>query len=1353
MCTKKRRFHVLGTIVMVMFLLLGFNFNVKAVEANNLTSIMGQAKLTKYQALEYFKSYNSNKDLKYAEDFISTVWEEGIVEGVRPDIAFVQMMKETNFLKFTGDVKEQQNNFAGIGATGNGEPGSSFPDMRTGIRCVIQHLKAYASKEPLKQACVDPRFQYVQKGVAPYVEWLAIGSNPNYPGGWASDPQYGSSIVDMLSCAAKLPEGDCKATIQGLEVSLNGVKVSNGTLQAGKNYTIKSQGKSGNGVLYQFWIKDLSINSWSRIKDYSTTDTVTWTPKKDGKYLVGVHVRDKYSKNSGADDFRYDNYSVIGTEGVVENLEVSLNGVKVSNRTLQAGKNYTIKSQGKSGNGVLYQFWIKDLSINSWSRIKDYSTTDTVTWTPKKDGKYLVGVHVRDKYSKNSGADDFRYDNYSVIGTEGVVENLEVSLNGVKVSNRTLQAGKNYTIKSQGKSGNGVLYQFWIKDLSINSWSRIKDYSTTDTVTWTPKKDGKYLVGVHVRDKYSKNSGADDFRYDEYSVIGSKGVVENLEVSLNGVKVSNRTLQAGKNYTIKSQGKSGNGVLYQFWIKDLSINSWSRIKDYSTTDTVTWTPKKDGKYLVGVHVRDKYSKNSGADDFRYDEYSVIGSKGVVENLEVSLNGVKVSNRTLQAGKNYTIKSQGKSGNGVLYQFWIKDLSINSWSRIKDYSTTDTVTWTPKKDGKYLVGVHVRDKYSKNSGADDFRYDNYSVIGTEGVVENLEVSLNGVKVNNGKLNEGKNYTIKSEGTSANGVLYQFWIKDLSINSWSRIKDYSTTDTVTWTPKKDGKYLVGVHVRDKYSKNSGADDFRYDEYSVIGFKGVVDNLEVSLNGVKVNNGKLNEGKKYTIKSEGTSANGVLYQFWIKDLSTNSWSRIKDYSTTDTVTWTPNKGGKYLVGVHVRDKYSKNSGADDFRYDQYTVIGSNGIVENLEVSLNGVKVSNGKLNEGKKYTIKSQGISTNGVLYQFWIKDLSTNSWSRIKDYSTTDTVTWTPNKGGKYLVGVHVRDKYSKNSGADDFRYDQYTVIGSNGIVENLVVSLNGVKVSNRILQAGKNYTIKSEGISVNGVLYQFWIKDLSTNSWSRIKDYSTTDTVTWTPSKGGKYLVGVHVRDKQSKNSGADDFRYDEYSVEGGITIVLDAGHGGKDPGAISSANTGRITEADLNQRLTLKLGKILEAYGYNVIYTRAHIPSTYNTVAQDLENRVAVANNAKANLFISIHHDSSDATSANGVSTHYSSYRPRLDNSGIYDVGDIKYDRTPCDAAVKSKQLSQEILNNLVSLGFNSRGSQDHNLYVTKNTTMPSVLVEAGFMSNDSEVRKVSDSSMETKIAQKIADAIRLIFK
>ncbi|MDE7233281.1 MAG: glucosaminidase domain-containing protein, partial [Lachnospiraceae bacterium] len=124
--------------------------------------------------------------------------EEGKLEGVRGDIAAAQAMLETGNLTFAGSaVTLDQNNFCGMGVTAGGMKGCSFHTMREGVRAQIQHLKAYASKEELKNDCVDPRYKFVEKGCAPYVEWLGQKENP-HGRGWASGEGYGDKICRIL---------------------------------------------------------------------------------------------------------------------------------------------------------------------------------------------------------------------------------------------------------------------------------------------------------------------------------------------------------------------------------------------------------------------------------------------------------------------------------------------------------------------------------------------------------------------------------------------------------------------------------------------------------------------------------------------------------------------------------------------------------------------------------------------------------------------------------------------------------------------------------------------------------------------------------------------------------------------------------------------------------------------------------------------------------------------------------------------------------------------------------------------------------------------------------------------------
>lgn len=146
---------------------------------------------------QVYPEFYKTSDAPTLAAFCQIYYEEARAEGIKVEVAFTQAMNETGWLKYGGDVKREQYNFAGIGAVGGGAGGASFANVREGVRAQIQHLKAYGSTKPLVNSCVDPRFGFVTRGSAKYVEWLGIQENPT-GAGWASSPRYGYTIVNMM---------------------------------------------------------------------------------------------------------------------------------------------------------------------------------------------------------------------------------------------------------------------------------------------------------------------------------------------------------------------------------------------------------------------------------------------------------------------------------------------------------------------------------------------------------------------------------------------------------------------------------------------------------------------------------------------------------------------------------------------------------------------------------------------------------------------------------------------------------------------------------------------------------------------------------------------------------------------------------------------------------------------------------------------------------------------------------------------------------------------------------------------------------------------------------------------------
>ena len=183
------------------------------IKNTGLYAIMGHSDVTIAQMVAYYKKNNLTYD-QYSgslsqyngvlakggaaniEIYCTIFKQEAEAEGVCVEVAFAQAMLETGFLKFGGDVKPDQYNFAGIGATG-GVPGNEFSDVREGIRAQIQHLKCYASDAALNNPCVDPRWGSWLRNKAPYVQWLSKANNP-YGIGWATDVGYAEKLLNMI---------------------------------------------------------------------------------------------------------------------------------------------------------------------------------------------------------------------------------------------------------------------------------------------------------------------------------------------------------------------------------------------------------------------------------------------------------------------------------------------------------------------------------------------------------------------------------------------------------------------------------------------------------------------------------------------------------------------------------------------------------------------------------------------------------------------------------------------------------------------------------------------------------------------------------------------------------------------------------------------------------------------------------------------------------------------------------------------------------------------------------------------------------------------------------------------------
>ena len=141
--------------------------------------------------VRFMLAHNQDLDSGYVSRLIRTYIVECRREGVNHDVAVCQMCLETGFLRFNGSVSRYQNNFCGLGAVNSWSEGDRFISVNEGVRAHIQHLKAYASLDPVKSPVVDKRFEHVKRGSVVTIHDLT--------GKWAADLNYGDKIGNLLN--------------------------------------------------------------------------------------------------------------------------------------------------------------------------------------------------------------------------------------------------------------------------------------------------------------------------------------------------------------------------------------------------------------------------------------------------------------------------------------------------------------------------------------------------------------------------------------------------------------------------------------------------------------------------------------------------------------------------------------------------------------------------------------------------------------------------------------------------------------------------------------------------------------------------------------------------------------------------------------------------------------------------------------------------------------------------------------------------------------------------------------------------------------------------------------------------
>ncbi|MBN2064642.1 MAG: N-acetylmuramoyl-L-alanine amidase [Sedimentisphaerales bacterium] len=206
-----------------------------------------------------------------------------------------------------------------------------------------------------------------------------------------------------------------------------------------------------------------------------------------------------------------------------------------------------------------------------------------------------------------------------------------------------------------------------------------------------------------------------------------------------------------------------------------------------------------------------------------------------------------------------------------------------------------------------------------------------------------------------------------------------------------------------------------------------------------------------------------------------------------------------------------------------------------------------------------------------------------------------------------------------------------------------------------------------------------------------------------KPYSTLDN-----ASAADYNFNKPIGKPQADN------KVISHSIVGKI-VIIDAGHGGKDPGT----NGNGVREKDFNLKMAKLIAEKLQAKGCRVIMTRS------SDVYIDLDTRAAAADRYKCDLLVSVHADYNKKTHISGLTV-----------------------LTGSKASAKSKQAAQIVLSSLSKAGVEYRGTRSQELRVCDGHSRPSLLIECGFVSNYDDAAKLKNNWYQNKLATALADGI-----
>ena len=555
-------------------------------------------------------------------------------------------------------------------------------------------------------------------------------------------------------------------------------------------------------------------------------------------------------------------------------------------------------------------------------------------------------------------------------------------------------------------------------------------------------------------------------------------------------------------------------------------------------------------------------------------------------------------------------------------------------------------------------------------------------------------------------------------SSDALAAQGWVK--TGNAWYFYNQNGVLARNAWA----GNYWLGAD--GKMVTNAWVDNGRY---------------YVDANGAWVKGAQKPAVPKPEVKKQGwVQSGGAWYYYYQGNVVRNAWV------------------GSYWLGAD--GKMATSSWVDGGRY----YVGANGVWDKNAKKQEAVKPVTSKPAEVKKQGWVKEGSTwyyyENGVLARnkwisstYWVGadgKMATSSWVDNGRYYVGSNGAWVKEAKKPEAAKPAVAQKQGWVKEGNEWYFYYQGQLTKNAWVGSYWLGADGKMATSSWVDNGRYY------VGANGVWdknakkpeaakpaekKQGWKKE--NNVWYYYNEDGTLARNKW----AGNYWLGSDG--KMATNTWVDNGRY--YVDANGAwvkdaskdkntkrSIFLDPGHGGSDSGAVS----GGVREKDLTLSVYNKVSSKLASLGYTVLTSRNVDKDV------DLVDRAEQANKANADMLLSIHFNAGGRGIARGIETYY--YQATADRVPKIN----KENHNNPERLERSRKLANKVQQNLLyQTGANDRGVKRASFTVLRETSIPSILVELGFIDNPEERNKIKTNEYQERLANGIVDGIVEYYK